>query len=112
MAVAYVVRVSDLLPEFLTYALVFFGAFHTAGAIAAGTCQPFPNHFYHFFIFIEPYCHRATSFLRRLYHNSKGRVKPSPTQLIYFLRKDMQSVHWSMVGLHSWVPTRILSREQ
>ena len=24
---------------------------------------------------------------------------------IYFLRKDMQSVHWSMVGLASWVPT-------
>ena len=33
-------------------------------------------------------------------------------RLGYFLRKDMQSVHWSMVGLLSWVPTRILSREQ
>ena len=30
----------------------------------------------------------------------------------YFLRKDLQSVHWSTVGLVSWVPTRIRSREQ
>ena len=30
----------------------------------------------------------------------------------YFIRKDLQSVHWSMVGLASWVPTWILSREQ
>ena len=30
----------------------------------------------------------------------------------YFFRKDMQSVHWSMVGFASWVPTMILSREQ
>ena len=30
----------------------------------------------------------------------------------YFLRKDLQSVHWSMAGFCSWVPTRILSREQ
>ena len=30
----------------------------------------------------------------------------------YFLRKDMQSVHWSMEGFASWVPTRIRSREQ
>ena len=30
----------------------------------------------------------------------------------YFLRKDRQSVHWSWVGLHSWVPTMIRSREQ
>ena len=33
-------------------------------------------------------------------------------KVFYFLRKDMQSVHWSMVGLHSWVPTRMRSREQ
>jgi hypothetical protein len=30
----------------------------------------------------------------------------------YFLRKDLQSVHWSMAGFCSWVPTRMLSREQ
>ena len=30
----------------------------------------------------------------------------------YFLRKDLQSVHWSIAGFCSWVPTRIRSREQ
>jgi hypothetical protein len=30
----------------------------------------------------------------------------------YFLRKDLQSVQDSMVGLVSWVPTRMRSREQ
>lgn len=30
----------------------------------------------------------------------------------YFLRKDLQSVHWSTVGFSSWVPTKIRSREQ
>ena len=30
----------------------------------------------------------------------------------YFLRKDLQSVHWSIAGFASWVPTRIRSREQ
>ena len=34
------------------------------------------------------------------------------SRLPYFLRKDMQSVHWSTVGFISWVPTMILSREQ
>ena len=28
------------------------------------------------------------------------------------LRKDLQSVHWSSVGLYSWVPTWMRSREQ
>ena len=31
---------------------------------------------------------------------------------IYFFLKDRHSVHWSMVGFASWVPTRILSKEQ
>lgn len=35
-----------------------------------------------------------------------------PLRCSYFLRKDLQSVHWSTVGLASWVPTRIRSREQ
>lgn len=30
----------------------------------------------------------------------------------HLFRKDLQSVHWSTVGLHSWVPTRMLSKEQ
>ena len=30
----------------------------------------------------------------------------------YFFLKDMQSVHWSTDGLHSWVPTVMQSRQQ
>ena len=39
-------------------------------------------------------------------------VRMDTGDLPYFLRKDLQSVHWSMVGFISWVPTRILFREQ
>lgn len=42
---------------------------------------------------------------------SKGKHSTSQS-ILYFLRKDLQSVHWSTVGLDSWVPTRILSRVQ
>ena len=42
-----------------------------------------------------------------------GRLRIAPERtLSYFFRKDRQSVHWSWVGLHSWVPTMIRSREQ
>ena len=41
-----------------------------------------------------------------------GKGRRSGPGLSYFLRKDRQSVHWSWVGFHSWVPTMIRSREQ
>ena len=44
--------------------------------------------------------------------NRGSKMLPLFTGRTYFLRKDMQSVHWSTVGFISWVPTRILSREQ
>ena len=43
---------------------------------------------------------------------NRGSTGCRETRKDHFLRKDMQSVHWSMVGLASWVPTRIRSREQ
>ena len=66
MAIAYVVRVGDLLPELLANALIFLRALHTAGAIAAGALQAVPDGLNHFFIFIEPNCHGVTSFLESI----------------------------------------------
>ena len=48
-----------------------------------------------------------------VWHNScRNRLKVSMGVQYQRLRKDLQSVHWSSVGLYSWVPTRILFREQ
>ena len=52
MAKTLEIGVSNLLPEFLADALVFFGPFQTAGAVAAGTLQTFFDHLDHFFIVI------------------------------------------------------------
>jgi hypothetical protein len=42
----------------------------------------------------------------------KMRRQAPPRIIFYFLRKDLQSVHWSMEGFASWVPTVMRSREQ
>ena len=52
MAVAFEIRVSDLLTEFLANALVFLGALQTTGTVSAGALQAFFDRSYHFFIFI------------------------------------------------------------
>ena len=55
-----VLRIGDLLPKFLTNALIFFTAFHPARAIAAGPFQAFPYHLYHFLILVKSDSHSIT----------------------------------------------------
>ena len=61
MAVATVVRVCNLLPEFLADTLVILTALQTAGAVSAGTLQPFLDRLYHFLIFVQSNSHNFTS---------------------------------------------------
>ena len=67
MAVALKIRVGNLLPKFLTDALIVLGAIQSAGAVAAGTLQTFPDGTHHLFILIESNCHKNTSILLLLY---------------------------------------------
>ena len=57
MAKTLEIGVSNLLPEFLADALVFFGPFQTAGAVTAGTLQTFFDHLDHFFVVVQSYSH-------------------------------------------------------
>ena len=45
-------RIGDLSLKFGANALVFFGAFHSAGAVATGALQALPDRCHHFFIFV------------------------------------------------------------
>ena len=60
MAIAFEIGICDLLTEFLADALILLGALKSAGAIAAGTLQAFPNRGNHFLIFIQTHSHDAT----------------------------------------------------
>ena len=62
VAVTLKIGVRNLLPEFLTNALIILGTVQPAGAIAAGALQAVPDGLDHFFVFIEPNCHGVTSF--------------------------------------------------
>ena len=57
MAKTLEIGVSNLLPEFLADALVFFGPFQTAGAVATGALQAFFDHLDHFLVIIQTYSH-------------------------------------------------------
>ena len=57
MAEALVVRIGDLLPEFLADALVVLRPLQTAGAVAAGALETFPDGSHHFLIIIQPNSH-------------------------------------------------------
>ena len=53
MAEALVIRVGDLLPEFLADALIVLRALQTAGAIPPGAFQPLPDGLNHFLILVQ-----------------------------------------------------------
>ena len=52
MAIAFEVRIGDLLPEFLADTLIILGSFQAAGTVSAGTFQTFTDGLYHFLVFI------------------------------------------------------------
>ena len=52
VAVAFEVRVRDLVPEFLAHALGIRGALDAAGAVTAGLLQTFLGHLDKFLVFI------------------------------------------------------------
>ena len=79
MAISLEIGIGDLLPEFLANALIFLGALQSAGAIAAGAFQAFPDGLHHFLILIESDSHRLTSLLAQLYH-------APPENAIYILQ--------------------------
>ena len=66
MTIPLKIGILDLRLELGAYALIFFGAFETAGAITAGTFKPFLNHFYYFGITVKSNLHirpRKKSFM-------------------------------------------------
>ena len=66
VAVTGKIRVCNLLPEFFTDALILLRPFQSAGAIATGPFQTFPNRPDHLFIFIQSDSHHLTSSLHPL----------------------------------------------
>ena len=48
MAIAFEIRIGDLLPELLTDALILLGPLQAAGAITAGAFQSLADFFYNF----------------------------------------------------------------
>ena len=67
MAVTLEIGVSDLLPKFLTNALILLSALEAARAISTGTLQAVFYGFYHFCVFIQSDSHRNISFFLLLY---------------------------------------------
>ena len=67
MAVAFVLRIGDLIPEFLANALIILGPFQAAGAVSTGALETLPNGLDHLLIFVKPNSHDATSFLLYYY---------------------------------------------
>ena len=63
MTVSFEIRICDLLPELLANALVLLGPLQAARAISAGSLQPLTDGLDHFFIFVQPHCHKITTFL-------------------------------------------------
>ena len=61
MAVTLEVRIRDLFPEFLAYALIFLGALQAAGTVTAGAHQAFLDGSNHFLILVEPNSHAKHS---------------------------------------------------
>ena len=57
MAVTGELWICDLIPEFLTNALVFLSPLQATGAVATGTLQTITNHLHDFLIFIQSDCH-------------------------------------------------------
>ena len=65
MAVAFEIRIGNLLPEFLTHALIVLGSLQPAGAIATGSFQAIPNGLDHFLVLIQTHCHDThTTFIQ------------------------------------------------
>ena len=62
MAVAGIVGIRHLLPEFLANALIILGPLQPAWAVTASALQAFPYGFHHFLVFIESNCHGHLSF--------------------------------------------------
>ena len=62
MTITLKVRVGNLLPKFLTNALIILGMFHSAGAITTRAFEALFDYFDHFLIFIELNCHKNHSF--------------------------------------------------
>ena len=57
VAVAFEIRIRDLLTEFLTDTLIFLRPLQAAGTISASALEPLLNGGNHFFIFIQPDSH-------------------------------------------------------
>ena len=62
MAIPPVIGIGDLVPKFLTDALILLRPFRTAGTIPACPFQAFPDGLYHFLVFIQPNSHIITPF--------------------------------------------------
>ena len=52
MAIALVLGIGDLIPEFLTHTLILLRPFQTAWAVATGALETLPDHPDYFFVFI------------------------------------------------------------
>ena len=84
MAIALVIGIGDLLPEFLADALILLAALQTARAITAGTLQAFLDRGHHFLVFIQTNCHKNTPFLFCYYNGFYAAVKNSVETLVIF----------------------------
>ena len=71
VAIALEIRVCDLLPEFLTDALIVLRPLQPTGAVASRALQTFPNGFYQFLVVIEPNRHHPTLPFREHYKSAK-----------------------------------------
>ena len=66
MAITLEIGVSHLFPKLFANAFILLCALQSAGTVAAGALQAFPDGGNHFLILIQMNCHGNTSFLRPL----------------------------------------------
>ena len=71
MAISREIGVSNLLTEFLTDALIFFGPLQTAGAVATGALQTFLDHLDHFLVIVQTYSHGVHILSEPLYDSGE-----------------------------------------
>jgi hypothetical protein len=64
VAVAFKVRIGDLLPEFLTDTAILLGMLEPTGTVAPGALQALPDGFYQFRVRVESNSHGSQTFFR------------------------------------------------
>ena len=90
MAIALEIRVCDLLPEFLTDALIVLRPLQPTGAVASRALQTFPNGFYQFLVVIEPNRHHPTlPFREHFVHSLPLLQAPSQKNTAHCTRNEL-----------------------